>query len=89
MNAQLYSRNSYVEVGINLSSCATEEANLIRQQSHYISPIRNPAKEESYVQNFPHEAWLLLSQYYIQRYKSGSFPDIMVCTFFDFALSLD
>jgi glucan endo-1,3-alpha-glucosidase len=55
-----------------------ENDQLIRAQSSYIGPVRRKWQQPAYAQDMPHTAWLLLSQFYIQRYKTGAYPRVKV-----------
>jgi len=45
-------------------------------ESHYIGPIDGalPAGSEKWVNGFDHQGWLAMTKYYIQAYKTGSYP---------------
>ncbi|KAL0959330.1 hypothetical protein HGRIS_014591 [Hohenbuehelia grisea] len=46
-------------------------------ESHYIGPIDGAQpNSQSWVNGFEHQPWLDLLQYYIQAFKTGSFPPI-------------
>ncbi|THV06172.1 glycoside hydrolase family 71 protein [Dendrothele bispora CBS 962.96] len=46
-------------------------------ESHYIGPIRGAQpNSESWVNGFPHEAWLYLNSYYCRAFKEGCYPPI-------------
>ncbi|GAA99884.1 glycoside hydrolase family 71 protein [Mixia osmundae IAM 14324] len=46
------------------------------ERSDYIGPISTTRPEPAFVPGYPHTAFLLLSQFYIARYKQGGFPVI-------------
>jgi len=47
-------------------------------ESHYIGPIDGalPDGSEKWVNGFDHQGWLAMTAYYIQAYKSGSYPSV-------------
>jgi len=55
-------------------------------ESHYIGPIRGAQpNSESWVNGFPHEAWLHLNSYYCCAFKTGTYPTIAKDTIFMWA----
>ncbi|KAJ7095846.1 glycoside hydrolase [Mycena belliarum] len=47
-------------------------------ESHYIGPIKGalPPGSDAWVNGFPHEAWLDLTQYYATQFKTGQAPAV-------------
>ncbi|KAJ7505299.1 glycoside hydrolase [Mycena galericulata] len=47
-------------------------------ESHYVGPIKGalPPGSEVWVDGFPHQAWLNLTQYYATAFKTGAAPPI-------------
>ncbi|KAF4573215.1 hypothetical protein EYR36_007725 [Pleurotus pulmonarius] len=46
-------------------------------ESHYIGPIEGAQpNSQAWVNGFDHQGWLDLNQYYIEAYKTGSYPSI-------------
>ncbi|KAK7472366.1 hypothetical protein VKT23_000483 [Stygiomarasmius scandens] len=55
-------------------------------ESHYLGPIRGAQpNSESWVNGFPHEAWLHLNSYYCYAFKTGTYPTIAKDTIFMWA----
>ncbi|PPQ79164.1 hypothetical protein CVT25_002792 [Psilocybe cyanescens] len=55
----------------------SDECLLDYGESHYIGPIKGAQpNSQAWVNGYPHEAWLPLTQYYAKAFQTGTYPTI-------------